>query len=243
MKYKMFVGSLGALLLFLIGIFLQIAFSGGVLWGEIETRIYRTQSDSLGLAVKCPLVLSWNETGTISASISNSQDETVLPVVIAYISHNDAPQEISETLTVEAHESKNMQWQVDASNVIFGRLILVNISQQSYRNLPARDGYCGIMLLDIPGMHGRLIVILLCFVSLLCIIVGSLMWLRFHAPLQEHDRALARPFVSLAILATLALLTALLRWWGLIILLDGLALILIGVICTEVLLNPYPKRK
>jgi hypothetical protein len=243
MKSRIFIGSLAAILLFLVGIFLEMAFSGGVLWGEVETRLYTSQSDALGLAIKCPLVLSPNETGTISTVILNSLDEEVLPVVTAEISRQGEPQEISETLTLAPHASKAMQWQVDASNMIFGRLILVNISQRNYRDLPAREGYCGILFLNILGMNGRLILILLCSVSLLCLILGGVIWLRIHSPIREADTIILRPFASLAVLATLALITALLRWWGLIILLDGLALILIGVIFTEVLMNPNQRRQ
>jgi hypothetical protein len=242
MKFKMFVGSFGAILLFLMGIFLEIAISSGVLWGEVETRLYTSQSDAMGLAIKCPLILSPRETGTISTVISNSLDEEVLPMVTAEISRQGAPQETSETLTLAPHASKAMQWQVDASNIIFGRLILINISQRNYRNLPAREGYCGILFLNILGLNGRLILILFCVISLLCIISGSTAWLRFHTPMKEHDKAFARPFASLAVLATLGLIAALLRWWGLIIILDGLALILVGVIFTEVLINPNPRR-
>lgn len=242
MKFKIFIGSFGAILLFLIGIFLEIAISGGVLWGEVETRLYTSQSDAMSLAIKCPLVLSSHETGTISTVISNSLDEEVLPVVSAEISHQGDPQETSETLTLAPHASKAMQWQVDASNIIFGRLILVNISQRNYRDLSAREGYCGILFLNILGLSGELILILLCAISLLCISAGSVMWLRFHTPLKEFDKARARPFVGLAALATLGLIAALLRWWGLIIILDGLALILIGVIFTEVLPNSNPGR-
>ena len=243
MKFKMLAGSLAAILLFLTGVFLEMAVSSGVLWGEIETRAYTSQSGGLGLALKCPLALSSHETGTISAVISNSLDKEVLPVVIADISREGSPQEISETVTLAPHASKAMTWHVDSSNILFGRLILVNISQRNYSDLPAREGYCGILLLNILGMNGRLILILLCSVSLLCLILGGVIWLRIHSPIREADAIILRPFASLAVLATLALITALLRWWGLIILLDGLALILIGVIFTEVLMNPHQKRQ
>jgi hypothetical protein len=242
MNYKLLVGSLAAFVLFLAGVFVELAFSGNVLWGEIETRTYSSSSGELGLNIQCPLILAFNETGTISTKITNSLDEETLPVVIATFSSSDTPEEFSETLTLAPHASKAMQWQVDASNMIFGRLILVNISQRNYRDLPAREGYCGILLLNILGMSGKLILVLICAISLAGIIAGSLLWLRFHTPLKENDAALTRPFASLATLATLGLITALLRWWGLIILLDSLTLILIGVICTEVLFNPQPRR-
>src|SRR5258706_15127560 len=108
----------------------------------------------MGLALKCPLVLSPKETGTISTVISNSLDEEVLPMVTAEISRQGAPQETSETLTLAPHVSKAMQWQADASNIIFGRLIFVNISQRNYRYLPAREGYVGNLFLNNLALNG-----------------------------------------------------------------------------------------
>ena len=87
------------------------------------------------------------------------------------------------------------------------------------------------------GLTGWQALILLCLISLACLIAGSLIWLRNQAPINEQDRNVARPFVSLAALSTLALIVAMLHWWGLVILLDAVALMLIGVIFTEVLPN------
>ena len=242
MKLRMLVVSLIGMLFFLAGVLLEIAVSGGVLWGEVETRLYTSQSGSLDLAVKCPLMLSFDETGTISALIINSLEEEVKPMVTADISRNGNPQEFSETLILAPHESKTVAWNVEASNIIFGRLILVSIFQRTYRHLPSQQGYCGILLLDIFGLRGWQMLILLCSVSLLCLIIGSVIWLRIHSPINEQDKVVVRPFASLAVLATLALIAALLRWWGLIIILDGIALILIGVIFTEVLFIPGQRR-
>lgn len=243
MKFKTRVGSFTGILLFFVGVLLEIAISAGVLWGEVETRLYTTPTGDLDLAVKCPLILSFDETGTISASITNSLDEAVKPMVTADFSHTGGAQEVSEILILTPHESKTVIWNVDASNIIFGRLILVSILQRAYRNLPSQQGYCGILLLNILGMNGRQILTLFCSLSLLLLILGSALWLRNHSPMDEHDKTVARAFGSLAALATFGLFTALLRKWGLIIILDGIALMLIGVIFTEVLFNPGQRRR
>lgn len=127
--------------------------------------------------------------------------------------------------------------------LIFDRLILVNVAQMNYRDLPSQQGYCSIFLLNMLGLPGWQILIILCAISLLCLIAGSLIWLRDHSVINEDDGNIARPFVSLAALSTLALITALIHWWGLVILLDGVALMLIGVIFTEVLFSPGPRRQ
>jgi hypothetical protein len=243
MKLRASFISFSGILLFLIGVLMAFAISAGVVWGEVETRLYTSQSGSFDLAIKCPLMLSFDETGTISASINNSLDETVKPMLTADFSHVGGPQELSEVLILTPHESRTVIWNVDASNIIFGRLILVSILQRTYRDLPSRQGYCGIMILNILGMNGRQILTLLCSVSLLLLIIGGVIWLRNHFPMDEQDKTVARAFGSLAVLATVGLLAALLRRWGLTIILDGITLMLIGVIFTEVLFKPGQRRR
>ena len=238
MKFRVLIGSVFSLLLFLGGVFLEMAISAGVLWGELEARLYISPSGNAGLSVKCPHILSFDETGTINASIVNTLDQDVQPMVTAEISRNGGAQQISQTLTLAPHESKTIQWKVDASNILFGRLILVSILQGKYEDLPARQGYCGILFLNLFGMDGRETIVLLCSISFVLLILGAVIWMRGRLPLNPRNENIARAFGSLAILATIGLFTALLRWWGLIIILDAIALILVIVILTDVLFNP-----
>jgi len=209
-----------------------------MLWSEIETRIYTPKSDSLNLAVQCPLLLSYTETGTINTVVSNSLDEEAEPVVVADISRNGDAQEFSEILTLPPHTSKAMFWNVDASNIIFGRMILISVTQRPYRDLQSRQGYCGILLLDLLGLRGWQMLFLICSASLLCLILGAALWLKIYTAMDEQTRTVTRAFGSLAIFASLGLVSAILRWWGLTMILDGIVLMLIGVIFTEVLFNP-----
>ena len=202
MKFKMFAASLAGMLLFMAGVFLEMTVSGGILWGEIETRVYTSQSGDAGLVVKCPLMISLHETATISTLITNSLDQEVKPVIVTSISQNGSPQEFSEILVLAPHESKRLAWQANASNVIFGRLILVNVEQRSYSDLPSAEGYCSILILNFLGLRGWQALSLLCLISLICLIVGSLIWLRNHSLMNEQDKNIARPFASLTALTT-----------------------------------------
>ena len=238
MKFRTLIISIAGMSLFLGGVLLEMAISGGVLWGEIEARLYTSQSSSLGLEMKCPLMISFDETGIIRASISNTLDQDVLPVVTAEISRDGGAQQISQTLTLAPHESKTVEWNVDSSNILFGRLVLVSIQQGHYSDLSARQGYCGILFVSVFGMNGTVTLILLCSASLLLLILGTVIWRRIHFPLKARDENIARAFGSLAVVATIGLFTALLRWWGLIMLFDAIALIMIAVIFTDVLFSP-----
>jgi hypothetical protein len=237
MKVRTRIGSVFSLLLFLAGVLLEIAISVGVLWGELEARLSMPPNVGSGLRVKCPYMLSLDETGIVKTSIINTLEHAVQPMVTAEISRNGGAPQMSQVLTLAPHESKTVQWNVDASNVLFGRLILVSILQGKYDDLPARQGYCGILFFTLFGMNGRETIILLCSTSFGLLILGAVSWIRGHLPLSSRDENIARVFGSLATLGTLGLFTALLRWWGLIIILDAITLILIVVIFTEVLFN------
>ena len=240
MKQKHFALLLAGALLFALGILLELFLSSVVAWGEVEARVYTSQSGDLSLDIKCPLMLSPTESGTISASVTNTLDVDTKPVITADFSRVSGDQQVSQTLLLAAHETKTVQWTVDASNILFGRLILVNVTQFRYTDLPSHQGACGIFLLSFLGLSGIETFYLLFAVSFVSILLGAFLWLRGHSPLDDLARSTAQASGILAGITITGLLAALLRWWGLIIFLDAVALILVAVILTEFVL--FPKR-
>ena len=238
MKFRALIGSVFSLFLFLTGIFLEIAISASVLWGELEARSSISSSANSGLRLTCPHILSFGETGIVSALVTNTLDQDIQPMITAQIRRNNDTQQMSQTLDIAPHASKTVQWKVDASNSLYGRLILVTVLQGKYEDLPAQQGYCGILFLSLLGLNGRETTTLLPSLSVGLLILGALIWLRDRLPLNPRAENIARAFGSLGILATVGLLAALLRWWGLIMILDAVALILLIVIFTDILFNP-----
>lgn len=234
-------------LLFLAGIALELAISMIVADGEIEASVSSSQYNYAALPMHCPLMLSPFESGTVTATIANPINENVSPVVTADLSRVGGDQRISQTLSLAPYETQNIQWTVDASNMIYGRLILVNITQSRYggspaSEIPARQGICGISILSLAGLSGNNTFMLLFSASLICIIAGAGLWLYANPSLDERGQSLAHASSALAVLGTIGLLTTLPRWWGLIIFFDSVALILIVVILTEIVLLPRPKN-
>jgi hypothetical protein len=232
--------SLLSALLFLVGVLLQLSLSSGVVWGEVEANLYGTQVGYAGLKLNCPILLSSSESGRVSATITNSLDQDVLPVVTAEISRAGGMQRLSQTLSLAPHETRVVQWPVDASDIIFGRLILVNIIQSRYSDLDPRAGSCGILVFRLFDLTGNETLGLIFIGSLALILLGGILWWRMRAPLDELAEQTLKACSGLAGVTTLALPTALLRWWGLALFLDAFALIMIGVIFTEFVL--FPKR-
>ncbi len=239
---KRFALSLLGGLIFLSGVLLEMSLSGGVLWGELEANTYTPQIGDAGLAVSCPLMLSPSESGTISTSITNTLDEATSPVVTAEISHAGGQQQLSQTLSLAAHETQTLRWTVDPSEIIFGRLILVNIVQSRYSDLSSRQGSCGILVFSLLGLNGAVSFGLFFFTSLLCVALGAGLWLRANRPLNEFRRSAAQACATMACLATAALLVGLPRWWGLILFFDFFTLIIMAVVLTEFVLFPGRRR-
>ena len=240
---KRFALSLLGGLIFLSGILLETSLSGGVLWGALEASTYTSQIGDAGLSVKCPLILSPFESGTVSAAITNTLEEATSPVVTAEISRPAGQQQLSQTLSLAPHETRTLRWTVDPSEIIFGRLILVNIVQSRYSDLSSRQGACGILVLSLLGLNGLASFSLLFFTSLICALLGAGLWLRVNRPLDELRRSAAQACAIMAGLATAALLVALPRWWGLILFFDFLTLIIMAVVLTEFVLFPGRRRK
>lgn len=234
-------------LLFLTGIALELGISTVVADGEIEARVYSTQYNYADLPMQCPLMLAAVESGTVTATITNPIEENVSPVVTADISRAGGDRQFTQTLSLAPHETQTVQWAVDASDIIYGRLILVNITQSRYGDsptseIPARQGTCGISILGLAGLSGSNTFKLLFSASLICILAGAGLWLHANPNLDERGQSLAHASTALAVLGTIGLLTTLLRWWGLIIFSDSVALILIVVILTELVLLPRPRN-
>jgi len=238
MKWVSFFLSLLAVLLFLAGVSLELSFSSGMAGAEMEAAVFGTQAMAGGLNLSCPLILSSSESGLVSTIITNSLDEQVSPLITTEISRGEVPQSLSRTLVLAPHQDQTLQWSVDDSDLIFGRLILVNVVQARYADLDPRRGFCGIIVFDLFNLTGFELVTLVLIGGVLLILMGGMLWSRLHAPLDELAEQTLNACGGLAGVTTFAALTALPRWWGLTLFLDAFALIMLIVIFTDFLLFP-----
>ena len=220
-------------LLFLAGVLAGLSLSAVVVWGESEARIYTSYNAERRLKVQCPLMLSPVESATVSADIINPTNEEIKPVILAEVSHTKIPRKVSKTLMLAPGGSETVQWTVDPSDVIFERLILVNILQSRYRDNPSRLGSCGIFIFSLFGLPGAQTFALVFAISLVAMLSGSALWLYASWPLNNLATNIAQPSVVLLVITILALLTTIPRLWGLTLILDALIVLIFGVIITE----------
>ena len=242
MRLRSFLLSMLAALLFLAGVLLQLSLSASVVWAEVEASIYGTQMAGGGLNLNCPLMLAPSESSRVTAAITNSLDEPALPTITTEISKVGGMQSLRQTLSLAPHETRIVQWSVNPSDVIFSRLILVNVIQGRYGDLDPQHGFCGILIFNLFSLTGNESFGLMFIGGILMIIIGGTLWRRIHEPLDDSADQTIKVCGALAGVTTLALLSALPRWWGLTLFLDAFALIMLSVIFTDFLLFPQHNR-
>jgi hypothetical protein len=233
---------LGALL-FLTGVLIGLALSGAVAWSESEARIYSSFNGERSLGLKCPLIISPAESGIVSTEINNLIHDDIKPVVTAEISHGKVPREISQTVSLAPGNSQAVQWTVDSSDVIFERVILVNVLQSRYSDNPTHSGSCGILVFSLFGLTGIQTFGLVFAVSLILMLSGGWLWLYARRPLDKFSGNIIQINSVLLGVTILALLSTLAHWWGLAIIFDLLILLVMGVIITEFVLFSQKYRE
>ena len=226
---------LGALLFF-IGTSIGLTLSGTMTWGEIESGLAATPDDSRALNLSCPLMMSYHETGVIRAEIVNELDKEVEPYVIASFgpANTSAQRRVAEIYTLAPGESRSLEWQVDASDAAFSRIIPVAVIQSRYNINPPRWGICGILLFSLFGLNGSTTLSLIVVSSVLLMLFGILLSRPFFTA-ANAPKNFAQMGLTLAALTVAAMATSLFRLWGLTTLLIILSLILIGTLITELI--------
>ena len=178
----------------------------------------------------------------MTATITNSLNEPVLPTLTTEISSVGGLQSLSQTLSLAPHETQIIHWLVNPSDVIFGGLILVNVIQGRYGDLDPQHGFCGILIFNLFNLTGNESFVLIFISGIVLILVGGTLWRHIHEPLDDSADQTIQACGGMAGVTTLALLTALPRWWGLTLFLDAFALIMLSVIFTDFLLFPQHNR-
>ena len=227
---------------YLSGNFINLFFSSNLLWGEMEARLYTPQTGDKTLAISCPLLVAAWETATINTMITNTNKETK-PQVNAFISNENGVRVISETLLLEPFESKAFQCSVDSSDIIFERLILVNILQRPYRDLESRQGACSIFVYSLFGLDGKNTLILIVEVGVLSTLLGAGLLFYLFRPFNEFTKKLYHSNIIFLVLVFAGLLSSLNRSWGLTLFFNSTAFLVITVATVEIVLSSHKSKE
>ena len=199
-------------------------------WADMESSAYDfPRLANAGLdGLHCPVLMTPDETGTISLDVSNTTEDRISPLIKTQISTRLLPEQFIEDVQLTPGESKRLEWSVDAENIDMGNFIFAKVLLFSAYPLPTREATCGIFVLDLPGT-GRMIVPVLVVLSLISL-GWSLHRINRLSAYNERQKKHLGSMVFLAITIGLGLVLSFIGGWILSVLVLVLSLLLIIIL-------------
>jgi hypothetical protein len=229
------------LLIFAIGVLLGMILLGVTVWGDLEASTFDVLiTREAGLtSLKCPVIMTKEETGTVSATFDNPADGPRTTNVRVHITQGyvSLMREIRESFELAPGETKTSTWTVTSEDMVYGRLILVRVTALNAYPLPDRQGSCGILVVDVSFLTGNQIYAFTLIASLLGMVIGTGLWMTGNRPLKGRTRFATRAMNLLAVIVLAGLFISYLGRWELGIVLFVVAVLFIGAIISYFLLE------
>jgi hypothetical protein len=210
------VGRVLSVLVFSVGLLLGTALFGATIWGDLEASLFNaSMGGEKRLPLRCPVMITTRETGTVSASVKNTLDRATEFTIRTHISDGylTVMREINSKLPLEPDERQSAEWTAIPDDAVYGSLILARVYLYPKYPLPSRAGTCGIWVLDWPFLNGTLIYNLILVASLLGMGAGIGWWIAKNRPLKGGGRTVAYSMGTLAGCVLIGIIVSLLGWW------------------------------
>lgn len=225
---------LGALL-FVSGLLLTAVIAFMLFWPDMEASLFDTNSiaeaNGRVRALRCPYVITPAEMAEIRATFNNPLEREITFIVRSRISQGYVTlmRQESELVRIPAGEELTLRWPVATSDAAYGRVIMARILTSRSLAAPSQQDFCGILLLNVPGLTGGQIVTLGLTLALLLLGGGAWLWWG-KRPLSDYQRRFVGPFALLALTLLASLVAGLLNAWLVALVLLVLTLVLVGVV-------------
>lgn len=232
---------LAAVLIYLAGILLTTALGALAVWGDLEASLFDTaiRAETGLSSLRCPVLITQQETGQISASFRNTGQAPVKRAIRVHITQGFVTlmREEALYLPLQPGEVQRLSWPVTAADAAYGSLILARVSTLRQAPMPSESQACGIAVLDLPGSSGDLWVALWLALGLAGIFAGGWLWLRASRPLVGRGRAAANAILAIAVVAVAVVLAGLAGAWMSGVLFIALLMLLLSAIVAHLLLE------
>lgn len=217
MKSPSIVSRILMIVFLAIGILVGTALVGIATWGDMETvLIFPPSSADKELPnLRCPILISSNETGTVYVNYSNPSTYNATPIVVATISQGSTiiTDDFTSHPTIPAGTTQKLSWAVVPAEAAYrGRLILMKVFINRSYPLPSRSSTCGIVVLNLGGLTGEQVVYGTFLLSLLGMLSGSIWWLRTNKTIPGQRDTLTGGILFIVVVVTLGLVAS---WFGL----------------------------
>lgn len=233
MKENQSIHSL-SIIIFAIGALLGIALIAITVWADFEAILFdpSIQQDTRLRSLRCPVMITSQETGIISARVKNSRDRPTDLFIRAHISHGYVTlmREVNSQLSLEAGESERVTWEINQDDAAFGSLVLFKVTVKGGYPLPTRQGTCGVLVVDAPFLSGGQIYGLGLALSLIGLIAGIALWIAHHPHMSDLQVQIIRAMGFLAVSIVAGIGVSFIGWWVLGALFLVMILLAVGVI-------------
>jgi len=222
-----------SLILYAIGVLVGVAVSGATLWGDIEASVF--DSSIIGdskIRLNCPVIITKDEIGKISATLKNPEDREKSFFVRAHISDGYVSliREVNQQISVPPGAKTHLEWEVFPEDRAYNRIILFRALVSPSYPIPSQGNSCGVLVMDIPFLTGTQFYVLLLVLGLVCIFEGILIWNKINRPMKDDMRSLTNGMYALAIFVYATVLASFWGFWILGVILFAASLLLIGII-------------
>jgi hypothetical protein len=222
-----------------VGILVGAALVGIATWGDLETVLFFPPSTAdKGLPnLRCPILISSNETGTVYVNYSNPSTYTATPIVTVTISQGSTiiTDDFTSDPTVPAGTSQKLSWAIVPKEAAYrGLLILVRVFINRSYPIPSRSNTCGVVVLNLGGLTGEQVVYGGFIISLVGMLAGSIWWLRTNKSMPGLRDTLTGGIMFIVVAVILGLIAS---WFGLWLL--GLGSFIITILLVVILLARF----
>jgi len=229
-KFTQVLGTLIFSVGVIAGLFLLIM----MVWGDLEASLFSRglEADKSLTSLHCPVFISPQETGLVTAKLNNPTDKDWERYVRVNISEGfvTLTREFKTNIPIKAGSSQRVQWEVYPEDAAYDRIIFFRAYVNAKYPYPSLGSSCGILLLDWWGLTGMQILVGMVAAFLGLTALGFFL-LKISTPLSDESAWHAiNAMVALAVIVILGLIISYLSAWVVGLLLLAAALLMTGII-------------
>ena len=222
-----------SLLIYSIGILVGMAIAGGIIWSDLETSLFDSGiSPDSPLRLSCPVAITRDEIGKISATIQNPTEREKSFFVRTHISEGylSLLREINQKISVASGGKETLTWEIYASDAVYERVVMFRVLVSPSYPIPSQGNFCGVLVLDIPWLTGTQTFLLLLIISLASVIGGSILWRKANPTMTKSLHSLTSAMNALAMIIFFMIGISYFGLWVLGIALFAISILMMGII-------------
>jgi hypothetical protein len=203
---------------FSVGVLLGMVMFILMNWAFLEATYffgYNVRPEKALSTLRCPLLMTTTDQGTVSLSLTNSTDRDLPFIVRTEFNDFNAATLDRRSYPFKPGETRTLSWPVSSAKTAFGHLILARVYVFSAFTLPSLGGTCGTVVVDLPGLTGVELFKIVLGASLAGMAAGWGFWFAANRPLQKDGIISRRAMSFFTALVVIGLVAGVIGWWGL----------------------------